>query len=67
MKITTIADVPDELAQEWLQHLRTFDAAHPGCHFVVRAHAPDMSTRDMMKALEVDPPFDHTEVKQRTP
>ena len=47
MNITTKASVPDELAQAWLQHLRDFDTAHPGCHFEVLAEAPD-STTDMI-------------------
>ena len=37
MKIFTVAEIPDELAQDWLQHLRDFDTAHPGCHFQVVA------------------------------
>ena len=57
MKITTVANVPDALAQAWLQHLRDFDTAHPGCHFEVFANAPGMPTRDMLAALDIDPPL----------
>ena len=57
MKITTVAHVPDALAQAWLQHLRDFDTAHPGCHFEVFANAPGMATRDMLAALDIDPPL----------
>jgi hypothetical protein len=58
MKILTIADVPDELAQEWLQHLRDFDAAHPGCHFDIAANAPNVSSGAAMEMLlEIEPPF----------
>lgn len=57
MKITTVADVPDDLAHAWLQHLRDFDTAHPGCHFQVFANAPDMSARDALAALDINPPL----------
>jgi len=55
MKILTLADVPDGLANAWLRHLRNFDAEHTGCHFEVLADAPDMSLPDMVKAMAVDP------------
>jgi hypothetical protein len=35
VKIFTVAHLPPELRQVWLQHLRDFDTAHPGCHFEV--------------------------------
>jgi hypothetical protein len=57
MRIFTAADVPDELAQEWLQHLRDFDAAHAGCHFQVLADAPGVSTAEILEALKVEPPL----------
>lgn len=55
MKIFTVAEIPDERAQDWLQHLRDFDTAHPGCHFQVFADAPNVSMGDMVAALEVEP------------
>lgn len=55
MKIFTIADVPTDLAQAWLQHLRDFDTAHPGCHFQVFADAPDVSNEDVVKMMVVNP------------
>lgn len=56
MKIHTVADVPDELAHAWLQHLRDFDTAHPGCHFEVLADASDASSvADMVEAIKVAP------------
>lgn len=57
MRIFTAADVPDELAHAWLQHLRDFDAAHPGCHFKVLADAPGATTEQIVEALKVDPPL----------
>lgn len=55
VKICTIATVPDELAQAWLQHLRDFDTAHPGCHFEVAADAPNMSLVQMVETVRVNP------------
>lgn len=57
VRILTRANVPDELANAWLQHLRDFDSAHPGCHFEILADAPDMALADVMKVLTVDPPL----------
>lgn len=51
------ATVPDALLQEWLQHLRDFDAAHPGCHFEIGVDTPEMSVANMLKSVQVDPPF----------
>lgn len=57
MKIVTIAEVPDQLGQAWLQHLRDFDAAHPGCHFQVTAAAPGATMAEVIDMLKVDPPL----------
>lgn len=67
MKICTVADVPDELAQAWLQHMRDFDATHPGCHFQVVAEANDMSTEQMLASLVLDPPLRNIAVIKREP
>lgn len=56
MKIFSVADVPPELGQAWLQHLRDFDIAHPGCHFEVIADAPpEMTIREMVDVMRVNP------------
>jgi hypothetical protein len=39
-KIVTVAHIPEGLEHEWLQYLRDFDIAHPGCHFEVLAESP---------------------------
>jgi hypothetical protein len=65
MKICTIADVPDELANAWLQHLRNFDTAHPGCHFQVLADAPAMPFADVVKAMTIDPGLDLMDILVR--
>lgn len=64
-KIFTLATVPDDLAQAWLQHLRDFDTAHPGCHFEVFADALDMSLAEMVATLTVEPELTFTELVQR--
>jgi hypothetical protein len=58
VKIFTIADVPEELSQAWLQHLRDFDVAHPGCHFQVAADAPDMPMAKIIEMLQLNPGLD---------
>jgi hypothetical protein len=57
-KIFTIASVPDELLHDWLQHLRDFDVAHPGCHFEVAADTPDMPLSKVIELLQVNPGLD---------
>jgi hypothetical protein len=39
-KIVTVAHIPEALEGQWLQHVRDFDVAHPGCHFEVLADSP---------------------------
>jgi hypothetical protein len=65
MKIHVVADIPDVLAQEWLQHLRDFDTAHPSCHFEVMADAPQMSVAEMVEAIRLDPKLDVHAVIER--
>ena len=57
MKIYCMAEVPDELGQAWLQHLRDFDTRHPGCVFEVLASSPEMGVEAMRGVLEVTPGF----------
>jgi uncharacterized membrane protein len=64
-KIFTIAHVPDELAQAWLQHLRDFDTAHKGCHFEVFNEAPDITMAEAVKLLKVEPGLTVTEIFSR--
>jgi hypothetical protein len=55
MRIVTIAHVPPELAHEWLQRLRDFDVAHPGCHFEVMNDAPEMTLAEALEMVQLDP------------
>jgi hypothetical protein len=66
VKIFTVAHVPDELQQPWLQHLRDFDSAHPGCHFEVGIDGPEESVADMVKLLRVEPGLTFTKIFART-
>lgn len=59
--------VPDELANAWLQHLRDFDAAHPGCHFeVMMQSGRDVPVHEMVETLRVNPELTIQQVFERT-
>ena len=62
MKIFTVADVPDRLAQAWLQHLRDFDTANPGCHFDVMGDAPNATLADMVDMVRLNPGLSFTKI-----
>lgn len=48
----------NELLGPFLQHVRDFDVANPGCHFEIFATAPDLPTEEVRRILErIDPPF----------
>lgn len=65
-KIVTMAHLTPGLVAAWLQHLRDFDIAHPGCHFEVAANAPDEAAAEVMKALEgIRPGFAFTSFTPR--
>ena len=64
-KIFTIASVSDDLVQQWLQHLRDFDTAHPGCHFEVAADVPDMPMAKVIEALQISPGLDFKAIFKR--
>lgn len=66
MKIYTIAHVPVALQQKWLQHLRDFDTANPGCHFEVAIDAPpDESLTEMVQRLRVNPELTFHKIFER--
>lgn len=65
VKIFTVAHVPEALSQAWLQHLRDFDTAHPGCHFEVGVDGPEASFADMLKMLRVEPDLTFTKIYER--
>jgi hypothetical protein len=63
--IFTRAHVPDHLQQKWLQHLRDFDTANPGCHFEVWVDTPNLSMSDVIKLVQVEPGLDFTKIFER--
>jgi hypothetical protein len=65
VRIITIANVPDGLAQAWLQHLRDFDVAHPGCHFEVMADALDLTLAQAVELVRVNPDLSFKQVFER--
>jgi hypothetical protein len=65
-KVFLRATLPPELLQPFLQHIRDFDAAHPGCRFQVCADAgTDESMADMVERLRVDPALTFTKIFNR--
>jgi len=64
-KVFTIAHMSQKLAQAWLQHLRDFDTAHPGCHFEVAAEAPNATLAEVVRALTIEPSLTVTAIFER--
>jgi len=65
MKVFTIAHVPPSLERAWLQHLRDFDLANPGCHFEVIADAPNATMSEIVDVLRINPGLPVVEVIER--
>jgi hypothetical protein len=63
--IYTRAFIPDDLSKAWLQHLRDFDVAHPGCHFEVLADGSNVPVGTMVEMMRVNPGFDFQQVFTR--
>ena len=62
MKIYTIAHVPQDLVQEWLQHMRDFDTNKQRCHFQIIVEPADRAEVQtkfdlVQEMLRVDPPL----------
>lgn len=51
--------------REFLQHIRDFDRAHPGCHFEIAADAPDKPLAEMVEMLRVDPALSFSKIFTR--
>ena len=66
-KIFTIADVPPELHQQWLQHLRDFDAAHPSCRFQVMADLPAKTFAEIVDTMRLNPNLTFAAILDRKP
>ena len=57
--------VPESLQQKWLQMMRDFDTANPGCHFDVGIEGPEEPFADMLKRLHVEPGLTFTKLYER--
>ncbi len=67
MKIFTVAHIPSELQQAWMQHLRDFDTAHPGCHFEVGIEdGPDLTMEQTLARMVIEPKLTFTQIFKRT-
>lgn len=66
IKIFTQAHVPAGLTQAWLQHLRDFDTANPGCHFEIGIDGPDEGMATMINRLRINPGLTFTTIFERT-
>jgi hypothetical protein len=66
-KAFIIAHLPPELQQEWLQHVRDFDTAHPGCHFEIGVDLPPDAPpiAEAVDMLRVDPALTFTKIYER--
>jgi hypothetical protein len=51
VKCTLVSDVPAKVLMQWLQHVRDFDTANPGCRFEVMIEAADKLTGEMIEKL----------------
>lgn len=65
--IFTRARVPPDLERAWLQHLRDFDVANPGCHFEVIADAPEITLTEMVEMLRINPALSVMQIIEREP
>jgi hypothetical protein len=64
-KIFTVSHITEGLEQAWLQHLRDFDIAHPGCHFEVFGDTPDLSAAEVVEMLTISPGLTFSEIFER--
>jgi len=56
--IVSFADIPNELVEKWLQHVREFDATNPGCYIVLHART-DRTSAEIIEILNgLEPSLD---------
>lgn len=65
IKVFTVAYIPSALDQAYLQHLRDFDTAHPECHFEIMIDVPDMTLKEMVERLRVNPKLTFQQIIER--
>ena len=57
--------IPADLDAAFFQHLRNFDVAHPNCNFEVMVDAPNLTMKQMIEKLQVDPKLTFTKIMKR--
>jgi hypothetical protein len=63
VKIIAQCEIPDELMNEWLQHLRNFDVEHSGCQFEVLIQTSDMiPVHELVESLKLHPELSIEEI-----
>ena len=65
MKLFIKAEIPTDLANTFLQHLRDFDTKHKDCHFELGADTPELSMGEIISMMKVDPELTFTKVYER--
>jgi hypothetical protein len=64
-KTFIIAHLPAALEKAFLQYVRDFDVAHPGCHFEIGLESPDVSLAEAVEIIRVEPGLTFSAVFQR--
>jgi hypothetical protein len=64
-KTFLIAHVPAGLEKAFIQHVRDFDVAHPGCHFEIGLESPDVSLAEAVEMLRINPGLTMSDVFER--
>lgn len=64
-KTFIIAHVPEWLEKAFVEHIRDFDVANPGCHFEIGVEAPHVSLVEVVELLRIDPGLTFTDIFER--
>jgi hypothetical protein len=57
-----VAELPDDLIQEFIQYVRDYDSSHPECHFQMMVKADEKTVEEMEAIFSaIRPPFDFRE------
>lgn len=64
-KVFVIAHLPANLDRKFIQHVRNFDTANPGCHFEMGVEGPDLTMGEMVERLRVEPALTFTKIFER--
>jgi hypothetical protein len=65
IKTFIIGHFPDGLEKEFIQYVRDFDVAHPGCHFEIGLEAPEKTMAEAIDMMRVNPGLTFGAVFQR--